>query len=210
MFCSSEQKPLLTRDYVAFPASPSRLNSTISWTSVVDLSCEYSTCACVHVCFCDWTCEKQQHRARNVVSAATWTTVRRSRYQRTTSIRARRTSDQSASSCCGSWGKAVMERYLWCPRSRTYRRKYTSHAHTPTNTHFGLFPLYNAKNWISLALIRSAVDVIILNLFILFPSVQVFQVRKVVGAAAGKIFAMKVLKKVLFFFPSSVLKHSPA
>lgn len=29
-----------------------------------------------------------------------------------------------------------------------------------------------------------------------FSSRQVFQVRKVVGAAAGKIFAMKVLKKV--------------
>ena len=28
---------------------------------------------------------------------------------------------------------------------------------------------------------------------------QVFQVKKVVGAAAGKIFAMKVLKKVHFF-----------
>lgn len=31
-------------------------------------------------------------------------------------------------------------------------------------------------------------------------SLQVFQVRKVVGAAAGKIFAMKVLKKVLICF----------
>nr|XP_019950461.1 PREDICTED: ribosomal protein S6 kinase beta-1-like [Paralichthys olivaceus] len=31
---------------------------------------------------------------------------------------------------------------------------------------------------------------------------KVFQVRKVVGAASGKIFAMKVLKKVLhYFFP---------
>lgn len=34
-------------------------------------------------------------------------------------------------------------------------------------------------------------------------SLQVFQVRKVVGAAAGKIFAMKVLKKVLFHFSLS-------
>lgn len=32
-----------------------------------------------------------------------------------------------------------------------------------------------------------------------FSSRQVFQVRKVVGAAAGKIFAMKVLKKVRCF-----------
>lgn len=32
---------------------------------------------------------------------------------------------------------------------------------------------------------------------ITFSSLQVFQVRKVVGAGAGKIFAMKVLKKVL-------------
>lgn len=30
-----------------------------------------------------------------------------------------------------------------------------------------------------------------------FSSLQVFQVRKVVGAGAGKIFAMKVLKKVM-------------
>lgn len=39
-----------------------------------------------------------------------------------------------------------------------------------------------------------------LNIWIIFSSVQVFQVKKVVGAAAGKIFAMKVLKKVLFIF----------
>lgn len=35
------------------------------------------------------------------------------------------------------------------------------------------------------------------NISFTFLSVQVFQVRKVVGAASGKIFAMKVLKKVL-------------
>lgn len=45
---------------------------------------------------------------------------------------------------------------------------------------------------------------VILNMFIILPPVQVFQVRKVVGAASGKIFAMKVLKKVLHVFPSSI------
>lgn len=37
-----------------------------------------------------------------------------------------------------------------------------------------------------------------------FLPAQVFQVRKVVGAAAGKIFAMKVLKKV-FSSPFSLV-----
>lgn len=43
--------------------------------------------------------------------AATWTTVRRLRSPRTTSIRGQRASDPSALSCCGFWGKVVMGRY---------------------------------------------------------------------------------------------------
>lgn len=126
----------------------------------------------------------EQQWASDVASAATWTTVRRLRYRRTTSIRGRRTSDRSASSCCESSGKAAMERYLWFMRMGTSRS--------------GSYSLYNVRHWII-----STVDVIILNISIIYSSVQVFQVKKVVGAAAGKIFAMKVLKKVLFYLSPS-------
>ena len=34
--------------------------------------------------------------------------------------------------------------------------------------------------------------------------IQVFQVRKVTGANTGKIFAMKVLKKVISLSPSTI------
>lgn len=101
----------------------SRFNLMISWTSAVALSCEYSVFSPVHVFLYNSALEsvkkqnKWEHDAFDVVSAATWTTARRSRFQRTTSTRGRRTSGRSALSCCGSWGKVAMERYVWCPRS---------------------------------------------------------------------------------------------
>ncbi|TMS07902.1 Ribosomal protein S6 kinase beta-1 [Larimichthys crocea] len=61
-------------------------------------------------------------RMRRLNSMISWTSavglsstskiVRRLRYRRPTSTRGQRTSDQSALSCCGSWGKAVMERFF--------------------------------------------------------------------------------------------------
>lgn len=43
--------------------------------------------------------------------------------------------------------------------------------------------------------------------YLFFLALQVFQVRKVVGATAGKIFAMKVLKKVFVFMQNCVNKE---
>lgn len=130
------------------------------------------------------------------VSAATWTTVRRLRSRRTTSIRGRRTSDLSALSCCGSWGKVVTERYLLYPRGITpWESTHNVYTHSYKCTLWTIFPLECGL------LDNSAIT--ILQAFPLTCRssplvVQVFQVRKVVGAASGKIFAMKVLKKVHF------------
>ncbi len=53
----------------------------------------------VRPCLC-LRMKNEQYHSRNVVSTATWTTVRRSKYPRTTSTRGRRTSGLSALSCC--------------------------------------------------------------------------------------------------------------
>lgn len=103
-----------------------RLSSMRSWTSAVDLSCKYSVF--VWLCLESWfmLCLNLREDAFMMwqISAAIWTTVRRLRYQRTTSIKELRTSDRSASSCCEFLGKVVMERYLWFPqRNKSYNIK---------------------------------------------------------------------------------------
>lgn len=105
-----------------------------------------------------------------VSAAVTWTTVRRLRFQRTTSTRARRTSDPSVSTCWGFWAKVDMERCT---------------VHTLSQSHCRVY--YAACLFV--------------YIFIKF-LFQVFQVRKVAGAASGTIFAMKVLKKVINYFSS--------
>lgn len=69
--------------------------------------------------------------------------------------------------------------------------------HTHTLDYFAYLMWRTELFWLITA---STVYLVILNMQIPFVSVQVFQVRKVVGAASGKIFAMKVLKKVVHFF----------
>lgn len=139
------------------------------------------TCACVLVQFCTWICKKNKTSESTMHSMSSLQQHGRLREDR--DFRGQRQPGDGEHQAGVLWAAAGPgERWLWkgmCGAQEA-ARKYTWHVHTPTKTRIGLFYLCE----------------------LLFSSLQVFQVRKVVGAAAGKIFAMKVLKKVLIFiFP---------
>lgn len=90
-------------------------------------------------------------------------------------------------------GKGGYGKVLVVPTQHQALRKCTQHAHTTTNAHWITLSSGTRRTefYCNTCLFECLKRVNHSPLFL-----QVFQVRKVVGAASGKIFAMKVLKKV--------------
>lgn len=80
------------------------------WSSAVGLSCKYLHVGRILNILQTRSIYRERAIFEACVTAATWTTVNRSKSPRTMSTKEQRASDQSASSCCGFWGRVVTER----------------------------------------------------------------------------------------------------